>query len=345
MTVYCKQITKKPLFVLSEASAPSYLRSRGLLPKGMAIEVAELGGGVSNVVVRVSSGQDCLVLKQSLPRLRVAERWDFDRGRIRVERDCLALLTELLPPERTPELRFSDDENFLIGMSCVPPGGRQWKDDLLDGRVERSAAESAGDLLAAIQNASVLDPRAAAMFESQLVLLQGRIDPYHRTAARRNPELALTIGAEVERVLRERRVLVLGDYSPKNIFVYPDHALILDLEVAHWGDPAFDPAFCLTHLVLKAMSFRDRADAYLDAAATFWRAYVTAVGPWVGDKDEIERNVVTELGCLLLARVDGKSPAEYVDETGRDAIRARARAILLGSDCRLTDVLASTVVG
>jgi 5-methylthioribose kinase len=338
-SVYCKQITTPPTFTLSALSAVPYLHSRGLLPPEADASAVELGGGVSNVVVRVGWDRDCLVLKQALPRLRVAERWDFDPSRTRVEHDCLRALATLLPPKHVPALRFYDDESGVLGMSCVPPGGREWKRDLLAGRIEPSAPTSAGRLLAAIQNASVLDPALPHLFESQLVLLQGRIDPFHRTAAARNPDVAAAIGAEVERTLAQRRALALGDFSPKNIFVYPEHALILDLETAHWGDPAFDPAFCLTHLVLKAMSFRERAGAYLDAASTFWRAYLTEIGPWVADKEEIERNVVAELGCVLLARIDGKSPAEYVPEEVREAVRRRAREILLDPGEPLAEIL------
>src|SRR4029078_2413764 len=101
---------------------------------------------------------------------------------------------------------------------------------------------------------------ARCRFADQTVMIQGRTDPYHVTTAAAHPELAQAIGAEVERLLATRRTLTLGDWSPKNIFVSPDRILAIDFEVAHWGDPAFDVAFCLTHLSLKAMRFGGRAD-------------------------------------------------------------------------------------
>jgi 5-methylthioribose kinase len=325
---------------LSVDTAETYLRGRGLIPDGARFEVEELGWGISNVVLRATIDDDCIVVKQSLPELRVAEEWRFDRSRIVVERTCMAYLNELLPTGCVPEVRFADDDNFLFGMSCAPPGGRLWKEELLAGRIDLRAAEHAGRLLAEIHRRAALDRRARELFVDRSVLIQGRIDPYHRTAAVRNPRLAPLIEAEVERLLGEQKTLVLGDYSPKNIFVYRDHALTLDLEVAHFGDPAFDTAFCLTHLFLKAFAFPERASAYARVAQTFWETYAHSVGSAAGPIERVEAHTVRELGCLLLARIDGKSKIEYVtgDRT-KETIRKRAREILLGNEQRLEPLI------
>jgi len=124
------------------------------------------------------------------------------------------------------------------------------------------------------------------------------------------------------------RTLVHGDYSPKNVLV--DRATdpvpwILDFEVAHWGDPAFDTAFMLNHLYIKSIYNHAQHAAYADAADRFWTAYDAAVG-W-----DIERETVAELAVLMLARVDGKSPVEYVErEAVADALRRVAKRTLRG---------------
>jgi 5-methylthioribose kinase len=139
-------------------------------------------------------------------------------------------------------------------------------------------------------------------------------------------------------MLGTRSTLVLGDYAPKNAFAYPGRLLILDFEVAHWGDPAFDPAFCLTHLLLKTLHFRDAR--YLRAADLFWRAYTAGRG----EVDEVA--VLRELGCLLLARVDGKSQAEYlVDEAVREDVRELGRRFLTGEAMPMTAALQSVALG
>jgi 5-methylthioribose kinase len=125
-------------------------------------------------------------------------------------------------------------------------------------------------------------------------------------------------------MLSRQVALTLGDYSPKNLFVYPDHVMAIDFEVAHWGDPAFDVAFCLTHLILKAIHFAPRSAPYLASAARFWEDY-RAAGAGLAQQPD----VVAELGCLLLARIDGKSPVEYItDDPTRNLVRDLAAQLI-----------------
>ena len=132
--------------------------------------------------------------------------------------------------------------------------------------------------------------------------------------------------------------MVHGDFSPKNVFVYPDSLLLLDFEVAHLGDPAFDSAFCLTHFVLKAFRFPDRASEYLGAAQVFWDSYVDVLEPSLAT--DIEAHTVRELACLLLARIDGKSKIEYITkDVVRAEVRALGRDVLMKATPRLDRVL------
>lgn len=214
-----------------------------------------------------------------------------------------------------------------------------WKQALLDGQIDLTTARHAGTLLAELHSRTAADPRVQSRFASQTGFIQGRVDPYHWTAAKVHPELAPMIQKEVERLLSTRRTLVHGDYSPKNIFVYPDHVLVLDFEVAHHGDPAFDTAFCLNHLILKTIRFPERGPRYLEAARIFWQAYQQTLTP--GLDPEIEATTIRELGCLLLARIDGKSKIEYItEEAMRQVARNLARAILLGAETSLEALLA-----
>ena len=313
---------------LSLANVDSYLREKGRIDGEQKVGYELLGGGISNTVLKVMLAGDCFVVKQSLPRLRVAQEWFFDRRRIFVERDCMAALGDLLPSGSVPDVRFSDERNFVLGMSCAPKGGENWKDALLTGTTDLQAASWAAQLLALLHRESHTRQTLLDSFRDQSLLIQGRIDPYHRTAAKHHPDLEPIISAEVERLLGTRQVLVHGDYSPKNIVVYPGGVLVLDFEVAHYGDPAFDVAFCLTHLVLKAAHFAPDHVRYLACARKFWDAYQSSVGQ--AFEPAFESSVVAELGCLMLARIDGKSKIEYIqDEATRDAVRKLARNLLV----------------
>ncbi len=295
--------------------SPGYLTARGFDVR----KAEELGGGVSNVVLRVATDSGCLVFKQSLAKLRVAEEWLFDRKRIVNERRCMQLINELMPGA-APEVRFADDESFVFGMTCVPDGGRVWKTALLEGDADPDAAANAGALLGEMHRKCAQDPRAKEWFQDWDVFRQGRVDPYHRRVMEAHPDLAPWIEAEIARMHAHRVTLVHGDYSPKNLFVYPGRVLMLDFEVAHWGDPAFDIAFCLAHLLLKVIHFPARRNDYLRVAEAYWRGY--------GSRDA-GANTMRELACLLLARIDGKSKEDYITkEEEKETARQLARWII-----------------
>lgn len=335
---------------LTASTARKYLESRGLLRQEDRVQIEELGWGISNVVLKVSCGQGAFVVKQSLPRLRVAEEWPFDRRRILIERNCLALLGELLPAGSVPELRDFDAENFVLAMSCAPPGGVLWEQALLEQQIDAQSAMLAGELLALLHVRAAADRRVPQQFADDTVFWQGRLDPYHRTMLRWHPDLVPLVEEEIARMLATRLTLVHGDYSPKNMFVYPDRIMLLDFEVAHLGDPSFDAAFCLTHLVLHAAHVPALADDYLHLASTFWETYLGALravqasqaglaeGPAAWDLAALERGTLRELGCLLLARIDGKSKIAYIrDEAERKLVRRLGRELLAGSAVRLAD--------
>ena len=324
---------------ITPENARQYLTDQGFIPAGSEPAIEPLGWGISNVVMKVTLADDCFVFKQALPKLRVKDDWPFDRRRIFIERDCMAYLGRLLLQGSVPCVRFSDDENYVFGMSCAPSVGVLWKQALLEGQIDCTVAERVGVLLSEIHNRTATNPWTRERFSSNQNFIEGRVDPYHRTAANANPDLAPVIDAEVQRMLGTRLTLVHGDYSPKNIFVYPDHVLLLDFEVAHLGDPAFDTAFCLNHLILKAIKFPERSGSHLAAAGRFWHVYAEWLTP--GLDPEIEATTIRELGCLLLARIDGKSKIEYItDEPTRAFARDLAREILLGFETSLDALLA-----
>ena len=311
---------------LREDTAPGILAGLGVMPHAARPAVRSLSGGIANTVLAVRWPGGSVVVKQALPRLRVAADWDFDPARTGIERACLDYLGRVLPPGAVPEVLAYDAGSGILVMSEAPAGGEMWKGALLAGRVEPGVAAEVGTLLGTLHRAAASDDAARREFASVWPLVQGRVDPYHRTAAAAQPGLREPIEGEVDRLLATRTTLVLGDCSPKNVIAYPDRVLLLDFEVAHWGDPAFDVAFMLTHLVLKARIRPERAATLRECAARFAGAH----GAAAADAAPADAAVVAELGCLLISRVDGKSPAEYLD-AGRDhaAVRDAAATLLL----------------
>ena len=239
------------MFELTTANAARYLAARGM-PAPLAID--ELGGGVSNTVLLVRMPESRLVLKQSLPKLRVEQDWFSDPGRIFRESEALSSLAPHLPAGSLPEVLFEDRENCMFAMSAAPADAETWKAQLMRGDVRLEIAGCIGGMMAAIVRASWRDAGWEARFGDQTVFDQLRLDPYYRSAARVHPDL----GPQIDRLMREsggRRVsLVHGDWSPKNFLVSSDGVMAIDFEVIHFGDPAFDAAFLLNHLALKSVA-------------------------------------------------------------------------------------------
>ena len=317
-------------FTLSPETAPAHLRERGLLDADASGTTATpLGGGVSNRVVRVDAGDRSFVLKQPLPNLAVEDDWPADVSRVHNEAAAARAYADViedagLEDVRVPAVLDEDEGTHVVVFSCAPDRAAMWKAELLDGRVDAEVARSLGRLLGAVHGRASRDDELRERFADPTPFDQLRVDPYHRTTAERHPEVAEEVRAEAERVLAADRTLVHGDYSPKNVLV--DRASgerwVLDFEVAHWGDPAFDTAFMLNHLFIKSVHVDGRREACIDAATTFWSAYCGAAG-W-----DVERETVRELGVLMLARVDGKSPVEYLDPGEGDLLRTISRRAL-----------------
>lgn len=317
---------------INPGTAAEYLTERGILPADTDPRVDSLGGGVSNHVVRVAWNDECLVLKQPLPNLAVEDDWPADVERVHNEaaaaRAYASVITDAgFGDVRVPGVVFEDREGHVIGIECAPADAVMWKRDLLDGTVDRSVARSVGRVLGAVHRLTAGDTAVRSTFASKRPFEQLRVDPYHYTTADRHPDVAELIRTEARRVLSVDRTLVHGDYSPKNVLLTGPAgnrvAWILDFEVAHWGDPAFDVGFMLNHLFIKSVYNAEHGDDYEAAATAFHRAYSNEV-PW-----DVEEETVAELGVLMLARVDGKSPVEYVDEGPvADALRRIAKRSL-----------------
>jgi hypothetical protein len=308
-----------------------YLRQVGILPPDAPANVHVLSGGVSSGVFRVECAQAAVVVKQALPQLRVTDEWLSRVERSATEARAALALNRLLPEGRVLPPLYVDEARSLFVMPSAPRDAETWKAKLMRGELACATAVTVGELLGIIHSHSRGEPGLQEAFADRQDFLALRVDPYLVVTAQRRPRLTTVIGEHMQRMLSVTQCLVHGDYSPKNLLVgpdRPDQVVLLDHEVSHWGDPAFDTAFCLTHLHLKACTFPTRAGDFLDLAETFWKAYVRTAAP--ADRLTLELDTVGLLGCLLAARVDGKSPAEYLTtEVLRERVRSLASTILL----------------
>ena len=314
--------------LLDEETVVSYLRQRGTLTAEPTL-VSTLSGGVSNIVLAVDTSRERVVLKQSLDRLRVIEDWHAPRERILREATGLDVAAQVTPG-RVPRVVDVDETALTLTIERAPDSWGAWKDQLMTGSIAPATGDTLGRTLAAWHRATTGGAGLSSEFRADEALFAAlRIDPYYRTVADRHLDLAPAIERVVDRMLRSRTTLVHGDFSPKNILVGdPRRLWVIDFEVVHFGDPVFDLAFLITHLLLKAIHTRTHAEQLRGVADSFLSAYTEGM---TGTSAPVDESYLSEqVGCLLLARVAGKSPVAYLDEVGRQHAWTLGTLALLG---------------
>ena len=308
---------------INKQNVKQYLIQKGFLNEDEKLEVFELSGGVSSVLLKLHVRGKCLVLKQPLEKLKVKAKWTAPLWRSHVEAKCMSFLSSILPKGSVPELIFDDADNYIIIMSCIPEEATLWKDDLMKGNVDLRVAQKAGKYLAIIQNETFGNDRIKEEFSRAPL---GGLASYYRVLVEAHPDLTEEIEALINFSISNKVSLTLADYNPKNIFVKDDEITLIDLEAAHWGDQSFDPAMLMTHLLLKSVYNFHIKERYIDAVRVFWKTYNSELEHKIAG---LEEKIVKHIGTLLLARVDGKSPVKYLNEEKRKIPRAVGRRILL----------------
>lgn len=318
----------------------SALRSLGVLGKDEAARGEQLAGGVSSDIWRVDTATGPVCVKRALPRLKVAALWEAPIERNAYEAAWFRVAGAVLP-EAVPPLIAEDRANGLFVMAYLEPAAHPvWKQVLRTGTAEPTMAAEVGRRLARIHAATAGRDDIAQAFATDAIFTPIRIEPYLLATARAHPDRAGALEALAETTLTTKRALVHGDVSPKNILLGPKGPIFIDAECAWYGDPAFDLAFCLNHLLLKCLWTPGAKPGFLacfEALAAVYRAGVTWEEPRA-----VEARAARLLPGLFLARVDGKSPAEYVTkEWDKDRVRRVARALLASPVARLEAVAAA----
>jgi 5-methylthioribose kinase len=317
-----------------------YLHLRQIIPAESSPLIRKLEGGVSNRTVLVEGeGIAPFVVKQALSKLRVDADWFSDPLRIHREARGLEWLHKLAPAGAITPLLFEDRSHHLIGMAAVPQPHYNWKRMLLAGGIDFDHVRQFSDLLGTIHRGSLQHRAAIAeVFDDRSFFESLRIEPYYRYSAERLPETRTFFDDLIAETFESRLTLVHGDYSPKNILVHEGKLVLLDHEVIHFGDPAFDVGFSLTHLLSKAHHVMACRRDFMKAAQIYTDRYLEHLGRLEWRDTAESRAVHHTIGCLL-ARIAGRSPLEYL--TPEERVRQRDIALHFMSDParRLSDLI------
>ncbi len=309
----------------------------GLLAAGDQAAFEPLAGGVSSDIWRVELPSGPVCVKRALARLKVSQVWEAPVERNRFEALWLKTVAAIDPQVVPALIADSASEQMFVMAYLAPEHHPVWKHELSEGRADPKFAAEVGGALARIHAATADRPALAAQFDTGDFFHALRLEPYLEAAARAHPDRAQALHALVNTTANTRRALVHGDISPKNILCGPHGPVFLDAECAWYGDPAFDLAFCLNHLLLKCVWVPQAASHFLACFESLTATYLAGVH-WEATAS-LEARAAALLPGLLLARIDGKSPVEYLTTPAqREPVRRVSRALLAAPVERLGDL-------
>ena len=331
-------MTRSEGAVLPDRGLLDALQRSGLITETGTPEFEALSGGVSSDIWKVSTPQRCFCVKRALPKLKVAAEWTAPVERNRYEVAWMRIVSEF-EPRAVPEILLHDEVEMLCAMSYLDPASHPlWKGELRAGRADPGSAAEVGRRLGRIHAATAGNGKVAAAFPANGIFHAIRLEPYLEATALRHPDLRDILFALSRRTGATRLAMIHGDVSPKNILIGAEGPVFLDAECACIGDPAFDLAFCLNQLLLKCLWTPAATEAFHACFTSLAAAYLEQVA-WE-PAAVIEQRAASLLPGLFLARVDGKSPVEYIHREGdRERVRRCARALLFKPAVSLAEVL------
>ncbi len=349
---------------------------------GARAELLSGGVSNAVIRVSPRSGPD-FVVKQSRAQLRTKADWFSQPERIWRERDVIEVLRQIAPPGLIPGLLFDDRDNFLFAMEALPRKHVVWKNCLLRGEADVVLGRALGEILATIHARTADRTDLCERLDDRTIFDELRLDPFYRFVARQHPKLRPPLERLIDETLTTSVCLVLGDFSPKNILIMRDEHFpplaphskrgegipsaaeggermasacrgfalapgesriaLVDFETGHFGDPAFDLGFFLSHLLLKTIRNALRSDEFLIMVREFWTTYRRRLSefplPVVLQFASLDRRTVSHLAACLRARVDGKSTVDYLSSVAEDFVREVTDDWLLASPANVETAL------
>ncbi|MEM1288932.1 MAG: phosphotransferase [Pseudomonadota bacterium] len=320
-----------------EARCKALVLELGLGRSEEVSDVVPLTGGVASDIARFTLNGRILCAKFALEKLKVAEDWRAPVHRNSAEYSWLQFATSVAPENGVPLYGQSKRLNGFVMDFIGGEGAYLWKAAMLAEAPDRGEAAKVADLLGRLQLASTEPGFDASDFRNQDDFFALRIEPYLTFTASVHDDLKAPLLELANMLFNAQGVLVHGDVSPKNILIRPSGPVLLDAECATLGDASFDPAFCMNHLILKAVHLPNSRDRLLSNVNAFWEAYNQHIS--FERPDEVEKRVSRLLPALMLARVDGKSPVEYLSAEGQRTVRDLSRDLIRKPVDRIADLV------
>ena len=320
---------------LTETTLPEYLKNEGFIPHDEPVAVEKVGDGNINWVRRVRTDSGSWVVKQARPTLERFPEYRASTERIVFEERFFRTVAPMDAESVCPRvIRFDPEQRVLV---LEDLGDVERLDAALARRADMtSVASRLARFLGAVHRGTRDGAHAARFANDEMRRLHGdhifqlpfreNDFPLSERIADRAAELRAdttlvqTIDAVYRRYLEPRGCLLHGDVQPANVLLSAAGPKLLDAEIAHVGDPAFDLGQLLGHLLLPAAA-RAEPDAARPAVAASWRAYASA---WDGAPPFELADAARHGGIELLRRTLGAArvPAVARDEASLAVIDA-----------------------
>ena len=322
---------------LDKKSVPPYLRRKKIIVQGEhVVDIQPVGDGVKNIIYRVVTTEKRLIVKQARSRAQAKGRTFLDRKRVFQEKACIEVLAQILPPDIIPEVYLEDRTNFVLVNDAPPREAALWEDQLAVGRIDLQIAAQCGELLGTVHNQTNKARDLKTLFKPTKAFEQLRVEPLYKAMIPSYPEYQEVIESQARALLKETKVLILGDLRPRNVWVNSGQIFLVDFATAHFGHPSFDVAFYASDLCLKAIMNSPQKAAYLEGINVFWMSYFRIAS--YSKKADIERNTVRDFGCLLLSAADGRMPELELDDDTRDLTTRIGQSLLFTELEKIEDI-------
>ena len=323
------------MLVINLGNIKKYLKTLDFIQPEEKIVFEELHGGVTSTIIKIIREKENLVLKQALKEFKTKDKITSSPKRNIIEQKCMDLLFYLLGSKYIPEIKFRDQNNFLFIMTCAPNGSRRWKEVLLEGTIDFNIGIKLACILAKIYNFTANNKKIQRDFNDNSLFMEGRIKPCYREIQKFIPELRNNIENIINDTLKRKEALSIIDITPKNVLINDKNFILIDFEGANYGDPSFDIGIFFAHIFLKSVYNHKIKDDYFKLINLFWNTYRKKIS--VLSPNAFEKRVVQHTAAMMLARIIGKLPVDYLEGKDRQIIQNTSRTIILKQVTNLND--------
>jgi len=298
----------------------------GLLDFDEKFKSIKITDGVSSDIWYVKSKLREFCVKRALAKLTVKEDWFAPVNRSNFEAEYFKTCKNI-NKLAFPKILGHDKKKYILAMNWYNKDQyKLWKSSLLKKYIETKDGKRVAEILVK-KHAHFFNKKAIKdKFSNDKTFHAIRIEPYILFTSNSYPQYKKLFDKNIDNLSKNKKTLIHGDFSPKNILIGKDSPVILDAETACWGDPVFDLAFCNNHIILKSILNFEIKDKYISLSKCFLDTYISFLN-WE-NKDEFIERFLSLVPIFILARLDGKSPVEYFQKGHIERSRGLAKKLI-----------------